>query len=181
MGSFGTRTTMDIIFDIDGTLLDISHRLKYIKQTPKNWKAFRDPKQKRWDEPIMPVIRIATALMHSPYPPNRIIFASGRSESERVDTVRSLSRWFLLDGWQGIYNPEDFGEGYTLENTPTSPFYLRKDKDYRKDTIVKREMYDHMVADGYKPEMVFDDRPSVIRMWRELGLKTIDVGLGIDF
>jgi hypothetical protein len=38
-----------------------------------------------------------------------------------------------------------------------------------------------MVADGYKPEMVFDDRPSVIHMWRELGLKTIDVGLGIDF
>lgn len=181
MDSFGTHTTMDIIFDIDGTLLDISHRLKYIKQTPKNWKAFRDPKQKRWDEPIMSVIRIATALMHSPYPHNRIIFASGRSESERADTVRSLSRWFLLDGWQGIYNPEDFGEGFTVENTPTHAFYLRKDKDYRKDTIVKAEMYDQMVADGYKPEMVFDDRPSVIRMWRELGLKTIDVGLGIDF
>ena len=181
MDSFGTHTTMDIIFDIDGTLLDISHRLKYIKQTPKNWKAFRDPKQKRWDEPIMSVIRIATALMHSPYPHNRIIFASGRSESERADTVRSLSRWFLLDGWQGIYNPEDFGEGFTIENTPTHAFYLRKDKDYRKDTIVKAEMYDQMVADGYKPEMVFDDRPSVIRMWRELGLKTIDVGLGIDF
>jgi len=181
MASFGTRTTMDIIFDIDGTLLDISHRLRHIKQKPKNWKAFLDPKEKTFDVPIMPVIRIATALMHSPYPPNRIIFASGRSESERVDTVRSLSKWFLLDGWQGIYNPEDFGEGYTLENTPTSPFYMRKDKDYRKDTIVKREMYDHMVADGYKPEMVFDDRPSVIRMWRELGLKTIDVGLGINF
>ena len=30
------------IFDIDGTLLDISHRLKHIKKTPKDWKAFRD-------------------------------------------------------------------------------------------------------------------------------------------
>jgi len=38
-----------------------------------------------------------------------------------------------------------------------------------------------MAADNYKPEMVFDDRSSVIRMWRELRLKTIDVGLGIDF
>ena len=103
---------MDVIFDIDGTLLDIGHRLRHIKKTPKDWKAFRDPKQKRWDEPIMPIIRIATALMHAPYPKNRIIFASGRSESERADTVRSLSRWFLLDGWQGVYNPEDFGEGY---------------------------------------------------------------------
>jgi len=38
-----------------------------------------------------------------------------------------------------------------------------------------------MVADNYKPKMVFDDRPFVIHMWRELGLKTIDVGLGINF
>ena len=173
---------MAVIFDIDGTLLDITHRLKYIKQKPKNWKAFRDPKQKRWDEPIMPVIRIATALMHAPYPKNRIIFASGRSESERTDTVRSLTRWFLLDGWQSIYNPEDFGEGYTLENVPTSPFYMRKDGDYRKDTIVKGEMYDQMLADGYEPTMVFDDRPSVLRMWREIdGLKVIDVGDGLEF
>ena len=32
---------MDVIFDIDGTLLDISHRLKFIQQKPKDWKAFR--------------------------------------------------------------------------------------------------------------------------------------------
>ena len=173
---------MDVIFDIDGTLLDIGHRLRHIKKTPKDWKAFRDPKQKRWDEPIMPIIRIATALMHAPYPKNRIIFASGRSESERADTVRSLSRWFLLDGWQGVYNPEDFGEGYTLENTPTSPFYMRAEKDYRKDTIVKREMYEQMLEDGYDPKLVFDDRPSVLRMWREIeGLQVVDVGHGVEF
>lgn len=173
---------MDVIFDIDGTLLDISHRLKYIKQTPKNWKAFRDPKQKWLDGPIIPVIRIATALMHAPYPKNRIIFASGRSESERADTVRSLSEWFLLDGWQDIYNPKWFGEGYTLENTPTSPFYLRAEKDFRADTVVKREMYEQMLEDGYKPELVFDDRPSVLRMWREIdGLKVVDVGHGVEF
>ena len=59
---------MDIIFDIDGTLLDISHRLRHIKQKPKNWKAFRDPKEKTFDVPIMPVIRIATALAQSVYP-----------------------------------------------------------------------------------------------------------------
>ena len=39
-----------------------------------------------------------------------------------------------------------------------------------------------MLADGYEPSMVFDDRPSVIRMWRELGrLTVIDVGQGLEF
>ena len=53
---------MDVIFDIDGTLVDISHRLKLIKSSPKDWKAFRDPLKKRWDEPITPVIDILLAL-----------------------------------------------------------------------------------------------------------------------
>ena len=44
---------MDVIFDIDGTLLDITHRLHHLnlnESTPnserkgkKDWKAFRDP------------------------------------------------------------------------------------------------------------------------------------------
>ena len=59
---------------------------------------------------------------------------------------------------------------------------MRKTGDYRKDTVVKGEMYDQMLADGYEPSMVFDDRPSVIRMWRELGgLTVIDVGQGLEF
>ena len=29
--------------------------------------------------------------------------------------------------------------------------------------------------------MVFDDRPSVIRMWRENGVKVVDVGDGVEF
>ena len=182
MVSIGTRTTMDIIFDIDGTLLDISHRLRHIKQKPKNWKAFRDPKEKTFDVPIMPVISIATALAQSVYPKNRLIFASGRSESERHDTVRSLSKWFLLDGWHDIYNILDFIDDYTVREMPTRPLYMRKEKDYRKDTIVKREMYDQMLEDGYDPKLVFDDRPSVLRMWREIdGLKVVDVGDGLEF
>ena len=59
---------------------------------------------------------------------------------------------------------------------------MRKEGDYRSDTIVKEEMYNQMLVDGYKPTMVFDDRPSVLRMWRELGsLTVIDVGLGVEF
>ena len=166
---------MDVIFDIDGTLLDISHRLKYIKKTPKDWKAFRDPAEKERDEPIMPIINIARAFLYSPN--DRVIFASGRSESERADTIKSLSEQFLLDGWQGVIDDWDIIDTY-----PTSPFYMRAENDFRKDTIVKREMYNRMLADGYDPELVFDDRPSVIRMWRGFDkLKVVDVGMGVEF
>ena len=172
---------MDVIFDIDGTLLDITHRLKYIKQWPKDWNSFRSPGEKVYDVPILPIINIATALSMAGH---RLIFASGRLEEERLDTVRSLSKWFLLDGWAKIYNPADFGEMYEddPEKVPWHPFYLRKNNDYRADTIVKGEMFDQMLADGYEPTMVFDDRPSVIRMWKELGgLTVIDVGEGKEF
>ena len=170
---------MDVIFDIDGTLLDISHRLKHIKKTPKDWKAFRDPKEKAHDEPIMPIINIARAFLYN-HSRDRIIFASGRSEQERVDTVLSLSEWFLLDGWQKVTPDGKLGEA--VETYPTSPFYMRAENDFRKDTIVKREMYEQMLVDGYKPKLVFDDRPSVLRMWREIeGLKVVDVGYGVEF
>ena len=31
---------MDIIFDIDGTVANIDHRLDYVRSHPKNWNAF---------------------------------------------------------------------------------------------------------------------------------------------
>ena len=93
-----------------------------------------------------------------------------------------MSKWFLLDGWHDIHNILDFVDDYTVREMPTYPLYMRKEKDYRKDTIVKREMYDQMLEDGYNPKLVFDDRPSVLRMWREIdGLKVVDVGDGLEF
>ena len=49
------------------------------------------------------------------------------------------------------------------------------DGDFRKDTVVKSAMLDKMLDAGYKPVMVFDDRPSVIDMWHDRGLKVMDV------
>ena len=42
-------------------------------------------------------------------------------------------------------------------------------------------MYNQMLEDEFVPELVFDDRPSVIRMWRGLGVSVADVGLGVEF
>jgi hypothetical protein len=58
---------------------------------------------------------------------------------------------------------------------------MRRADDMRDDTIVKKQMLDTYFPDTSKIEAVIDDRPPVIRMWRENGLNVIDVGKGIEF
>ena len=139
---------MDYIFDIDGTLLDITHRLKFITgpneqydTAKKDWKSFRDPKQKRWDEPIMEVINILVALRAAG---NRVIILSGRTKNEEDDTRDTLRTW--------------------IPDIDDIPMYMRSDRDRRKDYLTKSDLLDKVRADGYDPKMVFDDRPSVLSL-----------------
>ena len=57
---------------------------------------------------------------------------------------------------------------------------LRSDTDYRPDTEVKSGMLDKFRKQGFNPELVFDDRSSVVDMWRQRGLRAVQVAPG-DF
>ncbi len=50
---------------------------------------------------------------------------------------------------------------------------MRKTKDFRKDCIVKEEIFWNFVAPKYKVIGVFDDRPQVLQMWHELKLSNV--------
>ena len=63
---------------------------------------------------------------------------------------------------------------------PYVELYMRKENDYRRDSIVKKEIYDTFIKDKYDVEFVLDDRKSVCDMWREIGLKCLQVAPG-DF
>ena len=52
--------------------------------------------------------------------------------------------------------------------------YMRKTGDHRDDTIVKKELYEEHIKGKYNVIGVFDDRPKVIRMWKEQGLFVLD-------
>jgi hypothetical protein len=85
-----------------------------------------------------------------------IVFATGRNERSRDATVAWLT---ANDFWR-----------------PWSHLYMRSKDDYRSDDIVKRELLDDIVADyGKKPDMVFEDRPRVVKMWRDNGIFVFDV------
>ena len=57
---------------------------------------------------------------------------------------------------------------------------MRASGDYRPDYIVKQEILDANFDKG-DVELVIEDRPSVIRMWKSNGLKVEDVGAGQEF
>lgn len=58
--------------------------------------------------------------------------------------------------------------------------YTRASGDNTKDAIVKRDIYKRFIEPKYNIKFVLDDRNQVVDMWRELGLKCLQVQPG-DF
>jgi hypothetical protein len=56
---------------------------------------------------------------------------------------------------------------------------MRKEGDYRDDSIVKGEIADE-IEKTHNILFVFDDRPSVVRSWQKRGIWTFDVGQGCE-
>jgi predicted kinase len=66
-------------------------------------------------------------------------------------------------------------------NIPYNGLFLRAEGDSRKDSIVKKELYENHVKGKYNVHFVLDDRDQVVDMWRkELGLPCLQVNYG-DF
>ncbi len=57
---------------------------------------------------------------------------------------------------------------------------MRPEGDIRKDSIIKRELFETHIRPYYNVELVLDDRNQVVDMWRSLGLKCLQVAEG-DF
>jgi len=104
------------------------------------------------DEIVAKSIKDHMALGH------KIIFMSGRSEEGRVPTEQWL---------------EFYGFKYHA-------LLMRKKDDFRKDNIIKEELYNEHIKGKYNVRHVYDDRNQVVNMWRSLGIKVYQVAEG-DF
>jgi hypothetical protein len=58
--------------------------------------------------------------------------------------------------------------------------FLRADDDFRSDDVFKKDVLDELINSGVKPDLVFDDRNSVVEMWRREGIPCFQVAEG-DF
>lgn len=152
-----------IFCDLDGTLAQIDHRLHFVKDLPegqkKDWKGF-------FEAMVHDVVRLDVAKMLMEYQQQRydIVFISGRPDTYKKHTLI----WLIKQTEQFL--PKGF---LTL--------IMRRAHDKREDTEVKQDILNQYFPDRSQIHMVIDDRPSVIRMWRENGLPVIDVGKGIEF
>ena len=146
---------MDFIFDIDGTVADISHRVYLLDNKPVNWESFFSKMDQ--DKPILPSILIIRSLIEAGH---TVIFCTGRSDKYRRMTI----------DW--IY---EFVYPYFRDNMH---LYMRQEGDRRSDTIVKAELLDEIRKNGLNPEAVFEDRQRLCEMWIEKGLWVYDCGMG---
>ena len=142
---------MLVVFDIDGTIANIDHRLDYVRTKPKNWSAVKAGIS---NDAVNP--HVAATFFALDDAGHDVIFATGRSEDTRDATVA----WLDANGfWR-----------------PSRHLYMRKSGDHRSDVIVKREIFHQITrAWGRKPDMAFEDRPRVVRMLREEGFFVFNV------
>lgn len=150
-----------IICDLDGTLCDITHRLHYVKnindnpEFKKDWKGFFSGIA--GDKPRKLVV---DKLIEEYNKGTNIIYVSARPETYRKETEAWLAKHNLSFGWTLIMRPAN---------------------DKREDTEVKKDILKKYFPNKKAISLVIDDRPSVIRMWREQGLEVWDVGSGKEF
>jgi len=143
----------DVICDLDGTLADIKHRLHFVKgSVHKDWHAFFSDIPH--DLPRSDVLDKVIELQKR----YNIVIVTGRPEDYKEVTLEWLHKF-------GI---------------PYETIIMRRKGDTRNDDIIKKEILD-TYFDKNKVELVIDDRPRVIRMWREEGLTVEDVGTGVEF
>lgn len=104
-------------------------------------------------------------------------------DTDTVDPIlkRIFQSW-ASDELIVISGREDFCAVKTLKwlydnGMPPDALFMRKGGDNRKDTIIKEEIFWEHIAPNYNVLAVFDDRPSVVRMWHDIKIpKVIAVG-----
>ena len=105
------------------------------------------------NDPLVDLLRVLSGSID-------IIFFSGREGTKqcREDTAKWIN--------------DNINIPYQL--------YMRKEKDYRPDEVIKEELYNEIIKDNYYCVTIFDDRNRVIKKWREMGLLACQVYEG-DF
>ena len=162
-----------IIFDLDGTIANVDARRKAAEQAADDyhcanismddsllfpltkkewWKAWQDPGN---------ILRLDV--------PNEVVVSIRRDWKERgkvitITSARNDKNRSVTEEWLAKYG------------IPYDALYMRKDGDYRRDSVFKQELLDNIRKGGEDIiERVYDDRNQVVDMWRANGIECIQV------
>jgi hypothetical protein len=123
-----------VVFDVDGVLADVRHRLHHVERKPKNWPAFFAAMDD--DGPLAEGIALAQRYADEGH---RIAYLTGRNESYRALTLAWLQRHGLPEG----------------------RLVMRREDDRRPARVFKPQALSRLARDGEIVAVVDDDRAVV--------------------
>jgi phosphoglycolate phosphatase-like HAD superfamily hydrolase len=138
------------VFDIDGTLSDLEHRLPYIRKSPKDWTTFKALIP--FDKPHEDIIWLTQCFKSY----GSVILCSARDETNRKETIDWLA----------------------FHNVYYDDLFMRKANDYRDDGLIKKELLEQIKTEWGNPFMWFDDRSRVVDSIRDEGIRVLQVAPG---
>lgn len=116
---------------------------------------------------------LAKMSNRSPYEWHRV----GEDDLDEVvaDIVQGLSSShsiIVVSGRDGVCygETEDWLKRHGI---PFDILLMRECNDSRKDTVIKEEIFWESIADNWNVKAVIDDRPQVLRMWRDVGIPLV--------
>lgn len=132
------------VFDIDGVLADVRHRLRHVERRPKDWDAFFAA------APDDPPLAQGVALALDRAKDCEVVYVTGRPERCRTDTLSWLARHGL----------------------PPGELSMRSGRDRRPARLAKPELLRQLAA-GRVVAVVVDDDPHVCRAYQEAGFAVL--------
>jgi phosphoglycolate phosphatase-like HAD superfamily hydrolase len=123
------------VFDIDGVLADVRHRLHHLQVRPQRWEAFFRAADR---DPLLPE---GAARLRAAQADHDVIYLTGRPERNRALT----RTWLRAHG------------------LPTGPLHMRPDDDHRPARWVKRNTL-RRLARRRVIASVLDDDPAVVAL-----------------
>jgi len=149
---------MNVVFDLDGTLANIDHRVPLITN--------ESPEENDWDEfyrqcsddlPVYPLVHLASTMIRNPN--ISVEIWTGRSDAVRAQTRNWLRRYDM----DVSEEPES---SLYFSNVYMANLRMRKDGDFTHDNELKHQWLVQSMMQDKTIAMVFEDRDKVVKMWR---------------
>jgi hypothetical protein len=134
------------IFDLDGTLINVDSVRHHVEGKNKNFPSFHN---ESLNCPPFENVKNLNNKMHA-LADVYIAIVTGREEK-----YRNVSEQWLI-----------------LNKISYNVLLMRKDNDYRKNVIIKREIYES-IESKLSPFVAIDDTSELRNMWKDIGFSIV--------
>jgi predicted kinase len=162
----------------------VRENTKYIQEF-NSVQPYKKHDSKKPNKPSAVIFDIDGTVAHMS---NRSPYEWAKVKEDKVDTMmkimidgisRSGTYIIFMSGRDGVCYEDTLSwinEQFPYLKEDNHVLFMREQDSRAKDSIVKYNLFMEHVNDQYNVEAVFDDRPQVVRMWNEIGLKVWSTG-----